>query len=381
MFGFNFGNKKIIGIDVGTSSLKIVELELKNDKPHLSNYAWMPLFGGANKNIKADPNFFETILPEYLKKIISEAEIKGKEAYVAIPAFGGLITLIDFPQMIEKDLEQAIRFEASKYIPTSLDEIVLSWEIVKNGDDSDDVKNPKNKSLKNIFGEKKSEKKDEILEKKERTEVLLVASSKKQIINYEKAVKSAGLKVRGVEIESIAMVNSLIGNDLGNFIIIDIGARICNIIYIEKGVIKINRNIDAGGEDFTRVIEKSVGVSGERAEMMKKSEKNLFSSESNIHFSTLDVITSEVFRVIETLSRGDRKTQIEAIVLSGGTAQLNGLAEFFQNKFNIKTIIGNPFSRIDYNKKLESTLSMMKGQFSVCLGLALSGIQDFMRKK
>jgi type IV pilus assembly protein PilM len=320
-------------------------------------------------------------LPEYLKKIINEAEIKGKEAYVAIPAFGGLITLIDFPQMIEKDLEQAIRFEANKYIPTSLDEIVLSWEIVKNGNDLEAVKNPENKSLRNIFGEKKTEKKDKVSEKNARTEVLLVASSKKQIIDYEKAVKSAGLKVRGVEIESIAMINSLIGNDLGNFIIVDIGARICNIIYIEKGIIKINRNIDAGGEDFTRVIEKSVGVSGERAEMMKKSEKNFFSPESNIHFSTLDSITSEISGVIETLARWDEKKQIESIVLSGGTAQFNGLAEFFQNKFNIKTIIGNPFGRIDYDKKLESTLGMMKGQFSVCLGLALSGIQNFMRKK
>lgn len=359
MFGFNFGRKIILGIDVGHSALKIVELEERGGNPYLSNYAWMPLLKGKNSN--SDPNFFEVTLPEYLKKIIKEAEFKGKEVYASIPSFGALVTLIDFPRMPEKDMEQAIRFEAQKYIPTSLDEVVLNWEIIE--------KEPL-PALESEYGEGRG------IEPEGKAKVLLAAVSKKEIMNYEQAIKKAGLKLIGAEIENIAAVHSLIGKDEGNFILVDIGSRVCNIIYAEKGIIMANRNIDAGGADFTRAIASNLGVTEEKAELMKISGKNFFSLEFNINFPALNYIVEEISRILDSISKSKGSFSPDALILSGGTSNLIGITDFFQKKLNIKTIIGNPFGRVKYDKKLEESLKKVKGQLSVCIGLALAGFES-----
>lgn len=356
MFGFKFGNKKILGVDVGTSTLKIIELEIKDERPFLSNYAWMRL-PNISQNGEQETAFYEKTVPQFLKNMVKKADIEQGDAYIAIPAFGGLITLIDFPAMPAEDMEQAIKFEAHKYIPTSLDEVTISWEIV------DEARNSGGGSADGQI------------------QVLLVAASKAQIMTYEKLSRNANISLKGVEIESISMTESLVGNDKGNFIIVDIGCRTCNIVYLEKGVIKANRNIDAGGEDITRAISTGLGITAERAEEMKKSGKNFFSAESSIHFSVLDTIIDEISRILETISGNSGLSRIDAVIISGGTANLNGLREVFQEKLSMKTIIGDPFCRLDYDKWLAPKLELMRGPFAVCVGLALKGVREHLIQK
>ena len=354
MFDFSFGAKKILGIDIGASALKIVELELRSGKPYLSNYAWVKIPDISEKNNNVGSNFFETVIPEYIKKANKIAKIKTKKAYTAIPSFGGLITLIDFPKMATEDMEQAIKFEAHKYIPTSLDEVVTSWEVIKN--DAGEVDSKKD------------------------VQVLLVAASKNKVLAYEKIIKDAELKPLGIEMENLAMVDSLVGNDLGNFVIIDIGWRVCNIIYTEKGIIKANRNIDAGGKDITRIIARSLGITNERAEMLKLSGKDFFSVESSLHFPSIDIIVGEIARIINVLPKKGDNPDVDALILSGGAVNLFGFKDFIQKKIGVKTVIGNPFSRIDYDKKIEPAIEKIKSQFSVAIGLALKGIENFREK-
>ena len=104
MFEVGFGKKTFVGIDIGTSAIKIVELKMAGGKPVLSNYAWMSLgkLSGVENDKLSD---FDTLLPRYIKKMLKEAKIKGRDAYVSLPAFGGLITTINFPEMAEKDIE------------------------------------------------------------------------------------------------------------------------------------------------------------------------------------------------------------------------------------------------------------------------------------
>jgi len=354
MFDFDFGGKKVLGIDIGASTLKIVELELNSGKPYLSNYAWITIPDISQKNKSVGSSYFETAIPEYIRKIIKTGKFKAKKVYVSIPSFGGLITLIDFPAMTLEDMEQAIKFEAHKYIPTSLDEVVTSWEIIKN------------------------EKKEGTANKN--VQVLLVAASKNKILTYEKIIKNSGLKLKGIEMENLAMVDSLVGNDLGNFIIVDIGWRVCNIIYAEKGIIKANRNIDSGGSDITRTIAKSLGITEEKAEMMKVSGDNFFGVEYNLNFSSLELIIGEISRIINALPKNENGSQVDALILSGGTVKMNGLEKFIQEKLGVKTILGNPLSRIEYDKKLEPVLEKIKSQFSIALGLALKGIENLREK-
>jgi len=349
---FGFGRKKILGVDIGTSALKIVELELRKDRPYLSNYTWMPIPDITEKINDTTNIFFETTIPECLVRMIKTAKLKEKKAYMAIPALGGIITIIDFPKMPSEDMEQAIKYEAHKYIPTSLDEVSISWDII--GD--------------SFSGGNVPEKK---------IQVFLVAASKSKILSYEKIAKEAHLQLKGIEIENIAMVNALVGNDKGNFIIVDIGYRVCNIVFVEKGIIRANRNIDAGGNDFTRTIVRGMGITEERAEAMKISGKNFFKAQPGLHFSILDLIIGEVSRILDVLPKNGNQSSIDALILSGGTASLVGLKEFFEEKIGVRTIIGNPFSRVDYDKKLEPVINSMKSRFSVSMGLALKGLEMY----
>ncbi|MDQ1284416.1 MAG: hypothetical protein QG620_764 [Patescibacteria group bacterium] len=365
MFSFDFGKNIFFGLDIGTSAIKAVELELVNGKPFLSNYAWMPS-DNLQKKSGAELVDLDLDLPRLLKRIIKEAKFRGKDAYVSIPASAGLITLIDFPAMADEDMEQAIRFEAHKYIPMPLDDVVLSWDKVE-GETS---------GRSNYVAEKGNQDGGQESVSDDKVKVMLVAASKKKVIQYEKLVKDSGLRLRALETESFSMVNSLIGNDLGTFMIVDIGARICNIILVEKGAIKLNRNMDAGGRDITMTISKSMGVDEEGAEMLKVSKRNFFSRESNINFPTLSLISGEVLRMLQTYYKKDdpAKARVDSIVLSGGTAGMTGIAEYFQSSLGIKTVIGNPLARINYNKKLDPVIDKIKTRFSVSLGLALRGI-------
>ncbi len=356
MFGLSLGRKKVLGIDIGASSLKMIELELRSGKPYLSNYAWMNIPDISEKNKETGSNFFEKAIPEYIKKIIKISEINTKKTYASIPSFGGLITLIDFPKMTLEDMEQAIKFEAHKYIPTSLDEVVISWEIIKKNETK------------------------EVEDKNEKVQVLLVAASKNKVLTYEKIIKDSNLKLLGIEMENLAMVDSLVGNDLGNFIILDIGYRVCNIIYTEKGIIKANRNIDAGGNDITKTIATSLGITMERAEMMKTSGKDFFSVESSLNFPAIDIIVGEISRIISALPKNENGSGVDALILSGGTANFSGLEKFIAGKLGLKTVMGNPFSRVGYDKNIEPIIEKNKNQFSVAMGLALKGIENLREK-
>jgi type IV pilus assembly protein PilM len=365
---FGFGGKKFIGIDIGTSAIKIVELKIESNKPVLANYAWMRIDGLAGIN-DVSAGYFENILPGQLKRIFKEAKFKGKDVYLSIPAFGGLITLIEFPEMSKEDLDQAIRFEAHKYIPVPLEDIVLSWDVVSR-------KNPDGIALKG--GAAVDDDKEKI--ESGTTQVLLVAAQKNQVSKYEKLVKTSGLNLKSIEIESFSLVRSLVGNDQGNFIIVDIGSRVCNIMLVEKGVIKVNRNIDAGGRDITKMISKSMGVDEDRADKLKVSGKNFMETDSNINFPVVDAIIREISRVIKSHYENVSQTAIDGIILSGGTAGLTGIEEYFSKNLNIRTVAGNPFGRVGYDKRLEPAIRLIGNQFSVAIGLALGGVNDHLKK-
>jgi type IV pilus assembly protein PilM len=369
---FGFGEKRFIGVDVGTSNVKIVELKISGNKPVLTNYAWIPIVGGLSDGREAKASYFEVALPEYIKKMLKEAHISSRDAIFSIPAFGGLITLIEFPDMEKKELDQAVRFEARKYIPMSLDDVILSWEVVRKNSPKRliDKKNVlEEKELKE--GERKSEGK---------LEILLVAAPKNKVSKYEQLAKDSGLRLRSIEIESFSLVRALIGNDQGNFVIVDIGSRICNIILVEKGVIKVNRNMDAGGRDITKVISRSVNVDSDRAEKLKVSENNFLSGESNMKFPVVDLIVGEVSRVIKAYYKDDREGLLDGVILSGGTAKFSGLEEYFSKNLGIKTILGNPLGRVEYDQKLRPKLSELGSYFSVAVGLALSGFDEELNK-
>lgn len=392
MFGL-FGNSKnySIGIDFGTSAIKVVELSYKNKKIHLENYGWVDLGLANPSSIKgiAVPDSqaaYNKKLQRYLEKLIKSMKLHSSGAYISLPGFSGLITVIEFPDMNESELDDAVKFEARKYIPISLDEVALDWEIIGKEEEAEkkesEIKEKTteknsgwNKDLSSIIkGDSEKGGKPGV-----KNEILLVAAPKKEVMRCGNIVKESGLDVKNVELELFSMARAIVGGDPGCFLIIDVGARITNIMLVEKGMIKVNRNIEGGGNEITNMIADSLNISRQRAEEMKKENKDLINNrEMSLVIPVLDMIVNESMRIINAYKeKKGGKGRVDGIILSGGSSKLQGIEKYFSQKTGIQAIQGNPWKKIEYDEKIAPFTEKMGTSFSVALGLALRGIEEF----
>lgn len=361
MFDF-FKSKKnyFLGIDFGTSAIKIVELAFKKQKAHLVNYGWADIgFIPEAKSNELKLLSYDDKLRIYLRNLLLKMKPKINAAYVSMPGYIGLITLLELPNMKPEELERAIQFEARKYIPTTLNEVALGWEIVAKKDNS------------SVLVQKGMPAK---------IQVLMVAAPKKEVTRYEDVVEGAKISIKALELETFSLVRSLVGDDPGTYLVIDIGAKSTNVILVGKGIIKANRNIDIGGNEITATIAESLNISRTRAESFKKEEKDLLNSkESAIIMPTLEFIANEAQRIIGSFKENSRETRIDGVILSGGSAKLIGIAEYFTKMLNLSTQVGQPWKKIVVDPKIAPVIDKISTSYSVAVGLALRGVEEYKR--
>ena len=361
---FKIKSNTFLGIDFGTSAIKAVELSFKNQRTHLINYGWVDF----NKNQSSKFKSREEKLKVYLAELLKKMETKNKAVYVSMPGFSGLVALVEFSDVDDKELDDAIKFEAQKYIPTSLDDVYLSWDVVSR-DESEE---------KNMFVASKNE---ENKKKSSKIQVLLVAAPKDDVAKYEKLVEGAGLKMNSLELEMFSMARSLVGDDLGNFLIIDIGAKATNIVLVEKGTVKANRVIDTGGDEISETISSSMNISLVRAEEFKKQKNNLLEGKnSGVILPTLDLIANEALRIVTTYRKKNGDLKIDGAILSGGMAKMSGMPDYFSKSLGTNVVMGNPWKKVNFDKKLDLKIKEMGTSFSVAVGLAMKGVGDYQRK-
>ncbi|HEX8974147.1 MAG TPA: type IV pilus assembly protein PilM [Patescibacteria group bacterium] len=360
---FNGRKNHFIGIDFGTSSIKVVELSYKDQQAHLENYGTVDLNWAQQGEIAQDvkAQSYEQKLNEALKSLLVKMGLEAGNAYVSIPGFTGLITILELPDMREEELAKAIQFEAHKYIPSSLDEIAMSWEIIEHVGGN---------ALENAPAQ---------VQKKIR--ILLVAAPKREIERYDRLVGGTSLAVKAIELETFSIARSLIGDEAGTFIVIDIGSRATNILLVEKGIVSVNRNIDAGGNEITSAIADSMSISRQRAEDFKKGEKDLLNSkESAIVIPVLELISGETLRIINAYKEKNKTANIGTIILSGGTSNMKGIEAYFSRTLGSNVTLGNPWRRVMANDSIKPFIEKLGVAYSVALGLALRGVEEYKRQ-
>ncbi len=371
---FKTNKNHFIGVDFGTSSIKVVELSYTNQQTRLENYGLVSL-NLENFDNKLKTASVEQALNDSLKKLIVKMKVRPISTYVSIPGFSGLVTIIDLPDMPEAELAKAIQFEAHKYIPSALDEVAMSWEVIER--ENVTAKLPEQDGIM----AKLKLKNDARNNPAGKIKVLLVAAPKKDIEHCDRLVSGVGLEVSAIELETFSIARSLVGENNGTILVVDIGARTTNIILVEKGVIRANRNIDAGGDEITSAIADGMNISKARAEIFKKGEKDILNSkESAIIVPVLDLIVGELRRIIVAYKEKNSKVAIEALIISGGTSKMKGVAEYFTQALGEKVQIGNPWRSIAIKKETAPFVKELGGSFSVAIGLALRGVDDYKRK-
>ncbi len=380
---FKAKSNVFLGVDFGTSSIKVVELLYDNDRTHLKNYGWIdfkkqPKKDDANNlNIVLDTtekNNRQMNLKNSLAVLLSAMKPESHSVYAAMPGISGLVALIDFPQMDKKELDKAIQYEAHKYIPVPLDEVYLSWDVVSRIKDEET-------GLLSLYNQKNERKDTKKNKNKKAMQVLLVAAPKDEVENYENLITSLNFKMTSLELSMFASARSLVGDDLGGYLIIDIGADTTDIILVDRGVIKINRIIDVGGNEVTKAVASSMNISWQRAESFKRQKRGIiFSQNSQLIIPALDLISGEAIRTIENYRHKSlTDVRIDKIILSGGGSRLSGIDKYFSQALNISTEIGNPWKGIVIDKNIEKKVKNYGTSLAVAIGLAEKGIKDFQR--
>lgn len=344
--------KKFLGIDIGTASIKVVELSRHGKRIKLENYGEIlasTLYEKPFRTFEKSTLLLSSQdIARAIRAILEEAKIKTKKVAFSIPDFSSFFTWFDLPSMTKEELPQAVRYEARQHVPLPLAEVTLDWQIIE-GKISD--------------------------RQKTKLKILLVAVPNEVINQYQEIATLAHLELQALEAEAFALLRPSVKNEKKVMALIDIGAQstICSII--DKGVLKRSHSFDLSGNDLTETLSKSMNIDYKEAEKLKKKQGLLVEQDSReILLPLIDSILIEIKKTSENFYQTESK-QIEKIILAGGSALIPGLKEYFAEQFKKEVVMANPFSDIFYPPILEKTLKKMGPSFAITVGVALRGLE------
>lgn len=347
-----FGKEKSqLGVDIGTSNIKIVQLRPESGKYILETYG---LASASFQMINKDNTEAIEQTADILKRLTKKAGVTTKRVVSSLPNSAVFTSVIELPRIPKEELSNAVEFEARKYVPLPLEEVTLSWSVIEGLND----KMTKDTNL-GRFGKPA-----------EKTRVLLTAVPTAVIDNYQKVFELAGLEPVALEIEALALIRSLVGIDSATIILIDIGAKNSSINLVDSGYLRLSKNLSIGGDTVTTSIAQSLSVNFARAEQFKKDFGISGQGQQipQMMRPILDIIKNETQQLIGIIeSRGEK---IDKILLSGGGAKLPGLADYF-SVFGKQVMLANPWTQISYSTQLKPVIEPMGLGMALAIGLAM----------
>ncbi len=345
---FTFIPKTFLGVDIGTSSIKVVELYRWGDRRSLKNYGELEIKSMYKKPFrtldKNAPLLERSDISKALRALLQEAHIEGKQAIFSIPDFSSFFTNFELPPMTKKELSDAVAFEARRHIPVPLSEVVFNWQVIEG---KYDQKTP--------------------------LSILMVAVPNEVVAQYQEIAKGAGLQLVALEAEVFGLIRSCVREDERPIAILDIGTQSTAINVAFKGSLRISHSFDIAGNTLTERIAKSLSIDYESAQR-EKVTKGMTGDHGPILSPLIDMIILEVEKIAESFQESKGRS-IEKIILGGGSAKLLGLREYVQQNMQKEVEVSNPFLSIYYPPILEQTIQEIGPSYAVSVGMALRGLE------
>ena len=351
IFSLGKESKSYLGVDIGTLSIKVVELSNENGRPKLQNYA---ILSNYNLIENQTPKVFGGEASLMLRKMLKESGMVAKEINMSAPIFSSFLTIMELPPMSESEVASAIQFEAKKYIPVPLDSVLVDWSLIGT-----------------VPNGPPAERAGKIL-------ILLIAIPKDLVNEYQFIARESDLKLINLELETTSAARALIGNDPVPAVLMDMGSRDTTISVVDGGYLRISHSIETSGEDLTRALANSLNISWRRAEELKK-EQGLKVMDNNNQINDvlaplLGAIINAAKNIIDLyFSKTNKK--VEKLIIYGGAAKMPGFSQYLSKGLGIDALIGNPFSKIVYDEKLNPIMEEIGHEFTIAAGLALKAIQ------
>lgn len=382
-----FGSKSGVGIDIGSTVVKVVQLSRSGGGVELEKAAIVPIYPEGER--PGDPNLQHRSKVDAVKRALSKARITAKNSVSSVSGESIIVRYLQFPHMPEEDRRSAIQWEAEEYIPFRLDDVNID-------------------SM--VLGRSRTD--------EEKEDVLLVSAKKDLVNSHLSVIREAGLTPKIVDVDSFAFLNAYESNygttEDGCTALVNIGAEITGISILHGGVSRFSRDISVGGDTITSAVASHLRCSFAEAEQLKIShganppDAAKKTTESNFSSSLMETIRgtvdnmggeddaqgnrdqlvakaiggvladliSEVRRSIEFFENQARDMNVGRVVLGGGTSVLLNLRDHFERDLNLPTEIIDPLRKIRPAGKdlAESEIRRMGHTLGVGIGLGLRGL-------
>ncbi|HRU38954.1 MAG TPA: type IV pilus assembly protein PilM [Candidatus Goldiibacteriota bacterium] len=363
-------SQSVVGLDIGSSSIKAVKLKKGKEGYELVGAEIMNLTADSVDELEPDVRF--SLYVNTIKKILSQKNIASKKAVTAIPGDNAIIRYIKVPYMTAEELKNMVPYEAEQYIPLGMDQVVFDYSVLSEAQD----------------------------ENQKKMEVLLVAVKNDTMNQHLEIIKAAGITPHAIDVDAFAMCNAYSLNaqddaDSGiradTVAIINIGAKFTMINILEKGVPHLSRDVNIGGNNFTKEIQREFGLNFAQAEELKKQQAVIMVESDELLLSaapsaddksskifeaitpSLNKLLNDIRRAFDYYESTQKKKPVQKILLSGGSSKIKNIDRFLSERLGIPVEINYPFKNISINSKNFDFdyLRANAVQFNVALGLAL----------
>ncbi len=368
IFSGSGSNSSVMGIDIGSSSIKIVQLKKEGGKAILETYGAITLgpYAGAEagKVVKLQP----AQIAEALTDLIRESNISTNTASVAIPFASSLTSIIEMPNMSKGQLNKMVPLEARKYIPVPINEVTMDWFVIPQ-----DNTKARGGEIRGVSDSVKKKEPSSTLE------VLLVAIHNNILDDYQSSISKVGLNVSFYELEVFGSARGALGNGIAPVVIVDIGASTTKIYVLERGIVRMSHLIHKGSQDLTLYITRAINVDFKKAEQLKKDiglsglntdETKTEGKVSRAMLSTLNNIFAGVNKVLLSYGKKHNKN-IAKVVFCGGSTAMHGFTKYTEMKVDNLIEIADPFNKVVTPAFLDDVLKEVGPEFTVATGLAL----------
>ena len=348
--------RQLVGLDIGSSGIKLVQLKENRGHFVLQKFGFKPL----EPEVIVDGTVMdEGRVVSAIKELFDELNVKVKQVAVSISGHAVIIKKISLPPMPDEELEGQVKLAAEQYIPFDINEVNIDFHVLPaaEGQGAGD-------------GE---------------MSVILVAAKKDKINELTELVKGAGLVPMVMDVDAFAIENMHAINypmsQEETTALVNVGASVMNINIVSKGTSLFTRDIPIGGNRYTESIQRELGLSYEQAEEIKKGGRASGNNQAAVQGVIESVnaeVASEIARTIDyfksTVSDGD----VQQVLLCGGGAQVAGLVKQLRDRMHAVVEVANPFAEVDTTGSDfdQATLAEMAPMASVGVGLALRSVGD-----
>jgi type IV pilus assembly protein PilM len=348
-----FGKKQsVAGLDIGSSSIKMVELDGKANNLNLVSLG----FENLPDDSIIDGQIMElNVVSDCIQNVCHNHQVNADHVVTGVSGHSVIIKNIVLPPMSREELEESIDWHAEEHIPYDLSDVSLDYQITENTADS--------------------------------TQVLIAACKRERIDTIRQAIQLAGKQAVAIDVDTFALQNCYEVNyqpvESDVVTLLNIGASTMNVNIVKGSRSLFTRDITVGGSQFTDVLQRSLGLSFQQAEAMKRGvnhavegvdEKSIEPLMNNV----TEIVAMEIQKTFDfyRATSEDSHTVVQKILISGGGSKLNGLAQELSRRLELPVEVLNPFRniRVDTRKFDSDYISEIMPEMAVAVGLAVRGV-------